>query len=91
MLPVLPGSGCSAKEYVIAEEAAVLQRMRAIRAEADPLRRKLGTMAQEESSPRRRAVEAEIAALRERFRLAQEDLKAATRLKMIRLGHITER
>ncbi len=95
LLPVLPSSesglsACGNKDYVIAEELAVLRRMRAIRSEVDPLLSELRSLPAEESPERRRALEAQIESHRSAFRAAREELKAANRIKMIRLGHITE-
>jgi hypothetical protein len=95
LLPVLPTSvsglsACGVKEYVIAEEADALRRMREVRAEVDPLRRELRSLAAEASPEQRQVLEEKIESLRREFQRLRKELKAATRLKMIRLGHIEE-
>lgn len=76
---------CGDKQYVSSEEQLVLASMRRIRRQADPIRAQLKVSG---PGPRRQELQARLTILRQRFSRERQALRAATRRKLRRLGHL---
>lgn len=77
----------SCKRYVSPEEEAVLRTMRALRAEAVPLRRRLAERERILPEQERRQLQDRLGILRRRFQRARLELRRANHAKLRALGH----